>query len=215
MRQHHSEGLGGASCQQQEERFHRRGRQSIQGCSVPRCSPKCLPVKCLLIFTLRLFPDSQLTQPLRGFKRQEASPVLGTCAWRRQRVGKSLDQVRPAERSFFRHHCWTVSPPGVSAGLARPPRHLDWSDGKGPRYRENLRNSRSPAVEWSGPRTGPQAGARRGEGNPGWHSGARTAYSQQALSWGSRSVPPAADRLPSCSSFSGNLLRMPAGFHLF
>ena len=133
-------------------------------------------------------------------------PLPGNlCLEEAARVVKSLDRVRPAERSFFRHHCWTVGPPGVSVGLARPPPHLDWSDGKGPRYRKNLGNSRSPAVEWSDPRTGPQAGARRGEGSPGWHSGARTACSPAGAELGKPLCPSGSQHASNLLLFLGNL----------
>lgn len=73
-----------------------------------------------------------------------------------------------------------------------------------------------PALEWSNPRTAPQAGARRGEGSPGRRLGPRAP--QQALSRGSRSVLPRPTRfqvVPLSPPFSRTLPRIAAGFHPF
>lgn len=56
---------------------------------------------------------------------------------------------------------------GACAGLAHPPPHLIWSDGKGPRYRENLRNSRSPCPGVEQPQDSSPGRRPAREGSPG------------------------------------------------
>lgn len=107
-------------------------------------------------------------------------------------------------------------PWGVCAGLAHPPLHLIWSDGKRPRYRENPRNSRSPCpgVEQPQDRSPGRRPARGGQSR----TAARIACSPAGAEPGKPLCPPAADRLPGCSSFSAflrNLAPHPSGLPSF
>lgn len=120
-----------------------------------------------------------------------ASPILGTCDWRRRWVGKRLDQIRPAKRSFFGHCCWTVGPRGASVQVWPILPHTSFGLMERDPGIERTQETEPVTLPWSGATPGRVPRQVPGEGRAVQDGGSdRLRAPQQVLSRGSRSVLP-------------------------